>query len=664
MVPNAAELSGQGRVGLDRFGFATPALEELVAARFGRDRRALLFGPPGSPKDGLAAALASHLTAQGRRVCCLAADPGFPPFGVPGALCLGEWCGGAWSLSALEALCTLDAARFRLPLASAVRTLAREAGEGTLLVDAPGVVRGVAGAELLEALVEAAAVDLILVLRREGAPIPLASELAVLNLELVAIGWSRQGCRVGPTARSRERTRLWGRWLADAEAHDLCLDDLNLIGTPPRRAADAWQGKQVAFLDQGRTRALGDVLELGGAVLRVRLPRGQTPTGALLVRDACRGEDGLLGTSKPFGTDQVHYVPPPDVLADGDGGQGPGVRPVVQVGTAIACLVNGVFGDPLLHLRLRHQRRSLLFDLGEGARLPARIAHQVTDCFITHAHADHIGGFLWLLRSRVGVDAICRLYGPPGLVDHVRGLIAGILWDRIGDRGPVFEVSELRGDRLHRVRLQAGLPDPVPLPELPVRDSVLLADAGLRVRCAVLDHGTLVLAFAFEQELRIQVRKERLLEQGLEPGPWLTGLKQRMLRGDYGAKVALPDGRIQTVAELAADLTLSGPGGTLVYATDLGDTPDNRRRLIDLAQGADCLLCEASFLTQDQAQARRTGHLTARACGEIAAAAGVRYLIPFHFSRRYETEPRRVYEEIAAVCPQVVIPKGVGTDSP
>jgi ribonuclease BN (tRNA processing enzyme) len=178
------------------------------------------------------------------------------------------------------------------------------------------------------------------------------------------------------------------------------------------------------------------------------------------------------------------------------------------------------------------------------------------------------------------------------------------------------------------------------------------------VRYATLDHGTPVLAYAFEQALKVQVRKERLNERGLEPGPWLTGLKQRILKGDYGVEIDLPDGRRQTVAELAADLTLTGPGGTLVYATDLADTPENRRRLVDLARGAQCLLCEASFLNQDRAQAERTGHLTTRACGEIAVAAGVRYLVPFHFSRRYEAEPWRVYEEIAAVCPQVVIPKG------
>lgn len=50
----------------------------------------------------------------------------------------------------------------------------------------------------------------------------------------------------------------------------------------------------------------------------------------------------------------------------------------------------------------------------------------------------------------------------------------------------------------------------------------------------------------------------------------------------------------------------------------------------------------------------RTGHLTARACGEIAVAADVAALLPFHFSRRYQTEPERVYAEIRAVFPRLV----------
>lgn len=638
-----------------------PCLPALIAANLLRpDRRVLLLGPSGSGKTTLARALAVELAAQGRPVQFLVADPGLPGHGVPGALCLSDWRAGDWSLRALEALCSLDAARFRLPLVSAAQALAVEAGEGTLLLDTPGVVRGVAGAELLESLVGAVAIDLILVLHRAGQPQPLAGELDALGVELAWVRPSDRARRPGPAARARERTRLWDLHLAGAEVHEVSLDSVHLVGTPPRRAAEAWRGKQVAFLAGGRTHAMGEVLGLDGTALRVRLPPGQVSTNILLVRDACRGSDGLLTTGKPFAADLVHYVPPPDVLVSGASDSDGGVRPVVHLGTGVACLINGVFGDPLLHLRLGHQRRSLLFDLGEGSRLPARVAHQVTDVFVTHAHADHIGGFLWLLRSRIGESGVCRLYGPPGLAKNVEGLIAGILWDRIGERGPVFEVSELHGGRLRRVRLKAGVSKAVPLADVGAEEGVLLAEAGFRVRCALLDHGTPVLAFAYEPATQINVRKERLVERGLEPGPWLTGLKQRMLRGDFTTLVDLPDDSRQSVAELAADLTLTGQGDKLVYATDLADTPENRRRLVALAAGAHCLFCEASFLERDRAQAERTGHLTARACGEIASAAGVRFLIPFHFSRRYEAEPWRVYEEIGCTCPQVVVPKGRG----
>jgi ribonuclease BN (tRNA processing enzyme) len=629
----------------------------LVATLLRQARRALLLGPSGSGKSTLATALATRLGALGRTVRCLAADPGSPAFGVPGSLSLGEWRDGAWSAQQLEALCTLDAARFRLPLTSAAGTLARAVETGTLLIDAPGVVRGVAGAELVESLVRATNTDLILVLNRPDRPLTLGDELEELGVELAWIRADDQARRPGSHTRARRRTRLWDLYLKGGAVHRVPLDALTLLGTPPRRAPEAWQGKQVAFLDRGRAPVLGEVLGLEDDTLRVLLPRRGQASATLLVRDACRGNDGLLATSKPFAADLVHYVPPPDVLADGLPEADTGPRAVVQVGAAVACLINGVFGDPLLHLRLRHQRRSLLFDLGDGARLPARIAHQVTDVFVTHAHADHIGGFLWLLRSRIGEDGVCRLYGPPGLAGHIQGFIAGILWDRIGDRGPVFEVAELHDGCLRLVGLQAGRPQAIPLGERVVKDSVLLDEPGFQVRCAVLDHGTPVLAFAFELATQVKIRPERLAERGLAPGPWLTGLKQRILAGDFTAGVELPDGSQETVAELAADLTLSGEGGRLVYATDFADTPENRRRLAALANGAHCLLCEASFLMRDRGQAERTGHLTTRACGEIAAAAGVRLLIPFHFSRRYQHEPREVYDEIAAACPQVVVPK-------
>jgi len=90
--------------------------------------------------------------------------------------------------------------------------------------------------------------------------------------------------------------------------------------------------------------------------------------------------------------------------------------------------------------------------------------------------------------------------------------------------------------------------------------------------------------------------------------------------------------------------------------TDFADTYANRFQIRALAACAQVLSGEVTFLAQDRAQAERTGHLMARAYGEIAAA-GVRYLIPFHFSHRSEDAPWRVYDEVAAACPQTVVPR-------
>ena len=96
-----------------------------------------------------------------------------------------------------------------------------------------------------------------------------------------------------------------------------------------------------------------------------------------------------------------------------------------------------------------------------------------------------------------------------------------------------------------------------------------------------------------------------------------------------------------------------------MYATDLADTPDNRQRLQALAQYAHTFFCEACFLEADVEQAVRTGHLTTRACGEIATAAGVARLVPFHHSQRYTDRPQQIYDEVFAACSRLVMPQSM-----
>jgi ribonuclease Z len=631
---------------------------DLIAGKLnGRNRRVLLFGESGSGKSTLAAALAREHHDAGRSCLCMGADPGSPAFGPPGAVCLSAWRGGGWRLLHMEALCTLDAGRFRLPLVSAVRKLAQSQDHGILLVDAPGIVRGVAGAELLAGLAEAADINTVLVVVRDMEKVPLANELAALGCEIFLLRASERARQPGKRQRARHRTRMWDAFLREARDRDIAVPRELLTGTPPPlEAKQDWMGRQIGFLAGGRTIALGEILDINRGQLRVRTGDFMEPPDEVLVRDAMRNSRGLLTTFRKTGPVFPLQTGPPDVAPWPVTEKITGPVPVTRIGEATGVLVNGVFGDPLLHLRLHNRRRSILFDLGEGARLPARLAHQVSDVFISHAHIDHICGFLWLMRSRIGMLQGCRLFGPPDLSDRVAGLMNGIVWDRIGEGGPRFEVCELHGDGLLVYRIQAGQGGKKLLRARPAAGGLLAEDQDFRARAVTLAHGTIpVLAFALEQAPKYNVRRECLARLNLEPGPWLGELKKRIGAGDRKSAVRLPDGTFAAAGELADDLLLVTPAQKLVYATDLSDTAANRRKLTELARGAHIFFCEAAFITADRQYAEPSGHLTTSACAEIAVDAQVGQLVPFHFSRRYERRSGQVYDEVRRFAKRIPV---------
>ena len=629
---------------------------DILDTDLSQDRRLLLFGPPGVGKSTLVAQLAQSLFETGRTCWCVSADPGSPSFGVPGAVSLGIRRDGLWEVKGMEGLCTLDAGRFRVPLIVAVQRLSQIPERGVLFVDGLGVVRGVAGRELLAALAEITKVDGVLLLTAADRSPHLLDELRALNIEVSIMQAATEAQRPGKKARARTRTAQWDAYLADAQEQVFDLENVNLIGTPPpKEEPSAWVGRQIALLANNKTVSMGEVQRLEDHVLAVRLPVNVTNFDTMIVRDARRTAEGVVETATPFVSGRLDYAPPEHREESVEANSGP--RVVGRVGSVDVALLNGVFGDPLLHLRQRHRRRGILFDLGEGGRLPARLAHQVSDVFISHAHFDHIGGFLWLLRSRIGEFPVCRLYGPPGLAKHIAGFMQGILWDRVAERGPCFEVADIFEDYLQRFRITAGIDAIEILDQVPVVNSVLFDDPEFKIRAAILDHkGIPVIAYAFEPAQQVHIRKDRLLARGLEPGLWLTELKRNLVAGNDTALVQLPDGNMEPVAALGSELALISPGEKIVYATDLADTPDNRERLVTLARNAHTFFCESPFLEKDAAQAERTGHLTTHACGEIAIAAGVGRLVPFHFSRRYSNNTQQIYDEIHDVCDRVVIP--------
>jgi ribonuclease Z len=278
--------------------------------------------------------------------------------------------------------------------------------------------------------------------------------------------------------------------------------------------------------------------------------------------------------------------------------------------------------------------------------------------FVSHAHVDHFFGFDRLLRLLIGRDKTVRLYGPPGFAHRVHHKLRGYEWNLAGGyrNDLVFEVTEFLSPLkagVTRFRLKAEFAAE-PMPERIIAEGVIYEDAFFRVRATSLEHrNTASLAFAIEEALHVNVWKNRLIEMGLPVGPWLRDLKRAVLESrppETPILVGVPVSRTLPLDVLRGAVTVTA-GQKIAYVTDVADTPANRSAIVELARAADILFIEAVFAHADADLARERAHLTTTAAGEIAAAAGVRRVEPFHFSPRYTGEEDRMLGEVMAPFP-------------
>jgi ribonuclease Z len=139
----------------------------------------------------------------------------------------------------------------------------------------------------------------------------------------------------------------------------------------------------------------------------------------------------------------------------------------------------------------------------------------------------------------------------------------------------------------------------------------------------------------------------------------------------FGYRLAEPDGR-RMRPDLLATVGIGGPdvgrlvragelrqAGRTVRVEDVSEPRPGQRfafvmdtRLCDgvygLAERADLLVIESTFLAADARLASEYGHLTARQAASVARECGVRRLVLTHFSQRYR-EPEAFAREAAEV---------------
>jgi len=321
-------------------------------------------------------------------------------------------------------------------------------------------------------------------------------------------------------------------------------------------------------------------------------------------------------------------------------------------------LVNGPFDAPALYIDFLHDRRALLFDLGDIRALPPRKILRLTHIFVSHTHIDHFFGFDHLIRLLLGRDKHIRIYGPPGFIAQVEHRLAAYTWNLVENYPNDFSLTaaELHPDGSLisagfrcRTRFRRE-----PETQEQLQDGILLDEETFRIRAAFLDHKTPCLAFALEEKNHVNIMKNRLQELGLPTGAWLGELKRQIARGetddvnvrawwrDAGAQVE----RCFALGKLKEKVLRIVPGQKIAYVTDAALTPSNAAAIITLAHGADYLFIEAGFLDAERELAGRRHHLTALQAGMLASRAWAARVIPFHFSPRYQGQEERLREEV------------------
>jgi ribonuclease Z len=267
-------------------------------------------------------------------------------------------------------------------------------------------------------------------------------------------------------------------------------------------------------------------------------------------------------------------------------------------------------GLPAILLRAGGER--ILLDCGEGTQqqlLRSAGLPELDAIFITHYHLDHWLGLVGMLKT---FDLRARerpltIHGPPGL----KALFT-MLRPVIGRTGYPLALVEL--EPYEEIRFTGYA-----IGSFPVR------------------HRVEAYGYAFVEDDRpgrFDADAARAL--GVAEGPDFG----RLQRGETVGGVR-PE---QVVGE-------DRPGRKIVYS---GDTAPCQAVEV-LAEGADVLVHEATFLSDERVRALETGHSTALQAAELARDAGVRLLALTHLSTRYF--PREIRDEARTVFANTVVPR-------
>jgi ribonuclease Z len=247
----------------------------------------------------------------------------------------------------------------------------------------------------------------------------------------------------------------------------------------------------------------------------------------------------------------------------------------------------------------------ILFDPGDGTQrqmVHAGIAaSDVTRICLTHFHGDHCLGLPGVIQ-RISLDQSphdVQAYFPASGEEY---------FDRLRSAAPFYDCATITKN--------------------PVKgDGTVAETPKFRIEAYGLDHGIEAYGYRLVERDGRRMLPDRLREAGIA-GPDVAVLQR--------------DGELRGVRLEEVSEPRRGQRFAFVMDTRLCDGVGR------LADGADVLVIESTYLAEDEGLAVAHGHLTAGQAARVAADCGVRTLVLTHFSQRYD-DPSRFRREAEAV---------------
>jgi ribonuclease Z len=273
---------------------------------------------------------------------------------------------------------------------------------------------------------------------------------------------------------------------------------------------------------------------------------------------------------------------------------------------------------------VRWDGEGLLFDPGEGTQrqmIYAGVsAPKINRIFVSHFHGDHCLGLAGIIQ-RLSLDRVkhpVHIYYPASGQQYL---------ERLRHAAIFKEVATLH---LHPIS-QPGVVEDTPR---------------FRIEALKLSHTVEAWGYRLVEPPHTNIDPAKLREVGL------SGRIVGQLKRD-GA-VTLEDGRTIRLE----DVSETTPGQVFAFVMDTRYC----RNAVRLAEGADLVVCESTYLNSEAAEARERGHMTATDAARVAHEAGARRLVLTHFSQRHPDEQafvdeaKPIHADVVAVVDGDVVP--------